>query len=37
MFAFGLLAWGTYKEMREEKKRRYSAGQISESETEAED
>jgi hypothetical protein len=35
--AFILLSWATYKEMGEEKKRRLSIGQVSESDIEQED
>ena len=37
IFAFGLLSWSTYKEMGEEKKRRYSIGQVSESDVDNDD
>jgi poly-beta-1,6-N-acetyl-D-glucosamine biosynthesis protein PgaD len=35
--AFAILAWSTYQEMREERKRRYSIGQVSESDIEGEE
>lgn len=35
--AFLLLSWSTYKEMGEEKKRRLSTGQVSESDIEADE
>jgi hypothetical protein len=37
IFAFVVLSWATYKEMDEEKRRRYSLGQVSESDVENED
>jgi hypothetical protein len=37
IFAFILLSWSTYREMGEEKKRRLSVGQISESDIEQEE
>jgi hypothetical protein len=37
IFAFGVLSWATYKEMDEEKRRRYSIGQVSESDIENEE
>jgi poly-beta-1,6-N-acetyl-D-glucosamine biosynthesis protein PgaD len=36
IFAFTLLSWATYKEMGEEKKRRYSVGEVTESDIEQE-
>jgi hypothetical protein len=37
IFAFVVLSWATYKEMDEEKRRRYSIGQASESDVENDD
>jgi hypothetical protein len=37
ILAFVLLAWSTYEEMGEEKRKRYSMGQVSESDAENEE